>query len=105
MWGFFSPVLCDSTRLLHACVIFLVLPPAAQVFEELEAGGAFEDNNISRSNLFLSVHDAIMFAQHDSAERRVSPEVGSNNFIIYTFSLFLAQFKDSGLRGIERDSK
>ncbi|XP_029362472.1 solute carrier family 26 member 9 [Echeneis naucrates] len=44
----------------------------AQVYEELEVGGAFDNGNISRSNLFLSVHDAILFAQHTSAERRVS---------------------------------
>ncbi|XP_026224221.1 solute carrier family 26 member 9 [Anabas testudineus] len=44
----------------------------AQVYEELEAGGAFEDGNISRSNLFLSVHDATLFAQHDSGKMQVS---------------------------------
>ncbi|XP_034447162.1 solute carrier family 26 member 9-like [Hippoglossus hippoglossus] len=44
----------------------------AQVHEELEAGGAFEDGNIARGNLFLSVHDAVLFAQHTSGERRVS---------------------------------
>ncbi|XP_025757068.1 solute carrier family 26 member 9 [Oreochromis niloticus] len=43
----------------------------AQVYEELEAGGAFEDGNIARSNLFLSVHDAILFAQQTSGEREV----------------------------------
>ncbi|KAK5924355.1 hypothetical protein CgunFtcFv8_001228 [Champsocephalus gunnari] len=52
----------------------------AQVYEELEAGGAFDDGNISRSNLFLSVHDAVVFAQQSSAERRVSrAEPSSNN--------------------------
>uniref|UniRef100_A0A3Q0S9X6 Solute carrier family 26 member 9 n=1 Tax=Amphilophus citrinellus TaxID=61819 RepID=A0A3Q0S9X6_AMPCI len=48
----------------------------AQVYEELEAGGAFEDGNIARSNLFLSVHDAILFAQQTSGERQVSSKVG-----------------------------
>nr|XP_020473455.1 solute carrier family 26 member 9 [Monopterus albus] len=47
----------------------------AQVYEELEAGGAFEDGNISRSNLFPSVHDAILFAQHTSGERPASLNV------------------------------
>uniref|UniRef100_A0A3Q3RLE0 Solute carrier family 26 member 9 n=2 Tax=Mastacembelus armatus TaxID=205130 RepID=A0A3Q3RLE0_9TELE len=47
----------------------------AQVYEELEAGGAFEDSSIARSNLFLSVHDAVLFAQHTSGERRVSLKV------------------------------
>lgn len=56
-------------------MIFAVLPPAAQVYEELEAGGAFDDGGIGRSNLFLSVHDAILFAQHSSAERRDSLKV------------------------------
>ncbi|KAJ4934461.1 hypothetical protein JOQ06_007256 [Pogonophryne albipinna] len=51
----------------------------AQVYEELEAGGAFDDGNISRSNLFLSVHDAVVFAQQSSAERRVSREELSSN--------------------------
>ncbi|XP_035511741.1 solute carrier family 26 member 9-like [Morone saxatilis] len=44
----------------------------AQVYEELEAGGAFDDGNIARSNLFLSVHDAVLFAQQTTGERRFS---------------------------------
>lgn len=58
--------LCSSPRYLLS---------AAQVYEELEAGGAFDDGNIARNNLFLSVHDAILFAQQTTGERRVSPEV------------------------------
>ncbi|XP_029282332.1 solute carrier family 26 member 9 [Cottoperca gobio] len=42
----------------------------AQVYEELEAGGAFDDGNIGRGNLFLSVHDAAVFAQQTSGERQ-----------------------------------
>ncbi|XP_044208159.1 solute carrier family 26 member 9-like [Thunnus albacares] len=44
----------------------------AQVYEELEVGGAFDNGNIARSNLFLSVHDAVLFAQQTSGERGVS---------------------------------
>ncbi|XP_076023060.1 solute carrier family 26 member 9-like [Genypterus blacodes] len=40
----------------------------AQVYEELEVGGAFDKGSISRSNLFLSVHDAVLFAQQTSAD-------------------------------------
>ncbi|XP_034393290.1 LOW QUALITY PROTEIN: solute carrier family 26 member 9-like [Cyclopterus lumpus] len=43
-----------------------------QVYEELEVGGAFDDGNIDRSNLFLSVHDAVVFAQQTSGERHIS---------------------------------
>ncbi|XP_031701762.1 solute carrier family 26 member 9 [Anarrhichthys ocellatus] len=46
----------------------------AQVYEELEVGGAFDAGNIGRSNLFLSVHDAVVFAQQTSGERQVSPK-------------------------------
>lgn len=46
------------------------------MYEELEAGGAFEDGNIALSNLFLSVHDAILFAQQTSGEREVYSKVG-----------------------------
>lgn len=46
------------------------------MYEELEAGGAFDEGNIGRGNLFLSVHDAILFAQQTTAERRVSLKVG-----------------------------
>ncbi|KAJ8378042.1 hypothetical protein AAFF_G00249130 [Aldrovandia affinis] len=35
----------------------------AQVYEELEVGGVFEEGSIARSHLFLTVHDAILFAQ------------------------------------------
>lgn len=46
------------------------------MYEELENGGAFDDGNIARSNLFLSVHDAILFAQQTSGERGASSKVG-----------------------------
>ncbi|XP_070824909.1 solute carrier family 26 member 9-like [Chaetodon trifascialis] len=46
----------------------------AQVYEDLEVGGAFDDGNIARSNLFLSVHDAVLFAQQTTGESRVSPK-------------------------------
>ncbi|XP_032376172.1 solute carrier family 26 member 9 [Etheostoma spectabile] len=46
----------------------------APVYEELEVGGAFDGGNIARSNLFLSVHDAVVFAQQTTGERRVSPK-------------------------------
>ncbi|XP_064156332.1 solute carrier family 26 member 9-like [Anguilla rostrata] len=35
----------------------------AQVYEELEMGGVFEEGGIAHSDLFPSVHDAILFAQ------------------------------------------
>ncbi|XP_060930091.1 solute carrier family 26 member 9-like [Limanda limanda] len=53
----------------------------AQVQEELEAGGAFDDGNIARGNLFLSVHDAVLFAQHATGERRVSLKCGLGRLI------------------------
>ncbi|XP_034552105.1 solute carrier family 26 member 9-like [Notolabrus celidotus] len=42
----------------------------AQVYEELKAGGAFDDGNIASSNLFLSVHDAVLFAAQHSREKQ-----------------------------------
>lgn len=45
----------------HVCVVCVVL---AQVFEELEAGGVFEESCITPRHMFLSVHDAVLFAQH-----------------------------------------
>ena len=45
------------------CVCVCVFVPVAQVYEELETGGVFEDGSIKRSHLFLSVHDAILCAQ------------------------------------------
>ncbi|XP_018616282.1 solute carrier family 26 member 9-like isoform X1 [Scleropages formosus] len=38
----------------------------AQVYEELETGGVFEEGSIARGHLFPSVHDAILFAQERS---------------------------------------
>ncbi|KAJ8370453.1 hypothetical protein SKAU_G00104810 [Synaphobranchus kaupii] len=35
----------------------------AQVYEELEAGGVFDEGGIVRGDLFPSVHDAVLFAQ------------------------------------------
>lgn len=45
------------------------MTPAAQVYEELEAGGAFDDGGIACNNLFLSVHDAVLFAEQTTGER------------------------------------
>ncbi|KAM4609770.1 solute carrier family 26 member 9-like [Polymixia lowei] len=44
----------------------------AQVYEELEAGGVFDEGSIARNHLFLSVHDAILFAQQSSGDTGVS---------------------------------
>lgn len=63
------------------CYVF-VLTSAAQVYEELEAGGAFDDGSIARGNLFLSVHDAVLFAQQTAGERRVSLKVGPSLYKI-----------------------
>ncbi|XP_041700834.1 solute carrier family 26 member 9-like [Coregonus clupeaformis] len=38
----------------------------AQVYEELEGGGMFEEGSVPRGHLFLSVHDAILCAQQRS---------------------------------------
>ncbi|KAG7323224.1 hypothetical protein KOW79_012926 [Hemibagrus wyckioides] len=37
-----------------------------KVFEELEVGGVFEESSITPNHIFLSVHDAVLFAQHKS---------------------------------------
>lgn len=65
----------DENHLSFFCVM-LHLTPAAQVYEELEAGGAFDDGNIARDNLFLSVHDAVLFAQQTTGERCDLAKVG-----------------------------
>ncbi|CAL8367041.1 unnamed protein product [Lota lota] len=40
-----------------------------QVYEELEVGGALDgEGSLSRTCLFLTVHDAVLYAQHTSAE-------------------------------------
>ncbi|KAK7884946.1 hypothetical protein WMY93_028069 [Mugilogobius chulae] len=41
----------------------------AQVYQDLEEGGAFDDGNISNSDIFISVHDAVLFAQQTAADR------------------------------------
>lgn len=54
----------------------LDLTPAARVYEELEAGGAFDDSSTAGNNLFLSVHDAVLFAQQTTGERCGQAKVG-----------------------------
>ncbi|CAJ1084558.1 solute carrier family 26 member 9-like [Xyrichtys novacula] len=46
----------------------------AQVYEELKAGGALDDGNIASSRLFLSVHDAVLFAQRNPDSLKVEEE-------------------------------
>uniref|UniRef100_A0A8B9L7Y2 Solute carrier family 26 member 9 n=1 Tax=Astyanax mexicanus TaxID=7994 RepID=A0A8B9L7Y2_ASTMX len=38
----------------------------AQVYEELEVGGLFNESSVTPGHLFLSVHDAVLFAQSKS---------------------------------------
>uniref|UniRef100_A0A8C4SXH5 Solute carrier family 26 member 9 n=1 Tax=Erpetoichthys calabaricus TaxID=27687 RepID=A0A8C4SXH5_ERPCA len=38
----------------------------AQVFEELDAGGVFKDGSLDKKHLFLSVHDAVLWALEES---------------------------------------
>ena len=45
---------------------------AAQVYEDLDAGGVFNEGSIARTHLFLSVHDAMLFAQQSSADTAAS---------------------------------
>lgn len=47
----------------------------AQVFEELEAGGVFKESSITPRHMFLSVHDAVLFAQHKSLTPGTMQEV------------------------------
>ncbi|XP_063064615.1 solute carrier family 26 member 9-like isoform X1 [Engraulis encrasicolus] len=44
-------------------ISFYLANVQAQVYEELQTGGVFEEGGIQRSHLFLSVHDAILCAQ------------------------------------------
>lgn len=50
----------------------------AQVYQELEEGGAFDDGNIKRTDIFLSVHDAVLFAQHTGPDTIPKEEKASN---------------------------
>ncbi|XP_051780773.1 solute carrier family 26 member 9-like isoform X2 [Erpetoichthys calabaricus] len=40
----------------------------AQVFEELDAGGVFKDGSLDKKHLFLSVHDAVLWALEESSD-------------------------------------
>ncbi|XP_041083258.1 solute carrier family 26 member 9-like [Polyodon spathula] len=40
-----------------------------QVFEELDAGGAFEESSLSPEHIFLSVHDAVLYALEEARAR------------------------------------
>ncbi|XP_066528454.1 solute carrier family 26 member 9-like [Hoplias malabaricus] len=59
----------------------------AQVFEELEAGGMFEESSITHGHLFLSVHDAVLFAQHKSLTSGTVEEVSHKNRIKLAFDI------------------
>uniref|UniRef100_A0A8C7I699 Solute carrier family 26 member 9 n=1 Tax=Oncorhynchus kisutch TaxID=8019 RepID=A0A8C7I699_ONCKI len=58
---------------------FFVFPlfgsPSAEVYEELEGGGVFEEGNIAQGHLFLSVHDAILCAQQRSRNTETSEKL------------------------------
>ncbi|XP_077013701.1 solute carrier family 26 member 9 isoform X3 [Tamandua tetradactyla] len=40
----------------------------AQVYNDISHGGVFEDGGLERSHVFLSVHDAVLFAQANARE-------------------------------------
>ena len=51
---------------------------AAQVYEELQVGGVFDgEGGIPRTHLFLSVHDAVLHAQHTAGNTTGLSKAGS----------------------------
>ena len=66
---------------------------AAQVYEELKVGGVFDgQGGIPRTHLFLSVHDAVLHAQHTSAGNTAGlSQAGS-----VCYSCYDRPFKDMG---------
>ena len=65
----------------------------AQVYEELKVGGVFDDEGgIPRTHLFLSVHDAVLHAQHTSTGNTTGlSKAGS-----VCYSCYDRPFKDIG---------
>ncbi|XP_062872114.1 solute carrier family 26 member 9-like [Trichomycterus rosablanca] len=54
----------------------------AQVFEELETGGLFEESCITPTHIFLSVHDAVLFAQHKSVSHGTAQETDRERVMV-----------------------
>uniref|UniRef100_A0A6Q2XB69 STAS domain-containing protein n=1 Tax=Esox lucius TaxID=8010 RepID=A0A6Q2XB69_ESOLU len=61
----------------------------AQVYEELEGGGVFEEGSIAQGHLFLSVHDAILCAQQRSRNTGGSEKARKCDIYIYTSGFFI----------------
>uniref|UniRef100_A0A3B3SJ67 Solute carrier family 26 member 9 n=1 Tax=Paramormyrops kingsleyae TaxID=1676925 RepID=A0A3B3SJ67_9TELE len=59
----------------------------AQVYDELEAGGVFEEGSMDRGHLFASVHDAILYAQQRARVTRNRSKAGSLLAFLVIFSL------------------
>ncbi|KAK0139387.1 Solute carrier family 26 member 9 [Merluccius polli] len=53
----------------------------AQVYEELEAGGAFDgEGGVPRRRIFLTVHDAVLYAQHASGTATQLSKAGDTHY-------------------------
>ncbi|XP_071993582.1 solute carrier family 26 member 9 [Engystomops pustulosus] len=51
-------------------VNFYLADVQAQVYDDIEIGGVFADGGLSRDHLFLTVHDAVLYAQANNTELR-----------------------------------
>uniref|UniRef100_W5K1I4 Solute carrier family 26 member 9 n=1 Tax=Astyanax mexicanus TaxID=7994 RepID=W5K1I4_ASTMX len=57
----------------------------AQVYEELEVGGLFKESSVTPGHLFLSVHDAVLFAQNKSLSPGTAEEEANTERLKMTF--------------------
>uniref|UniRef100_A0AAQ5YAD2 STAS domain-containing protein n=1 Tax=Amphiprion ocellaris TaxID=80972 RepID=A0AAQ5YAD2_AMPOC len=65
-----------------------------KILNDKSAGGAFDEGNIARSNLFLSVHDAILFAQQTTGERRFHSGIFSRHEANLLFLRLILLFQE-----------
>ncbi|CAB1329985.1 unnamed protein product [Coregonus sp. 'balchen'] len=65
----------------------------AQVYEELEGGGMFEEGSVPRGHLFLSVHDAILCAQQRSRNTE-GPEKAGPTYSYTLITMTMNHFSD-----------
>ncbi|XP_075054260.1 solute carrier family 26 member 9 [Mixophyes fleayi] len=69
--------LCSSYQRIG--VNFYLADVQAQVYEDIELGGVFVEGGLNRDHLFLTVHDAVLYASANNTRTRLAASAGKGS--------------------------
>uniref|UniRef100_A0A8B9M451 Solute carrier family 26 member 9 n=1 Tax=Accipiter nisus TaxID=211598 RepID=A0A8B9M451_9AVES len=71
----------SSASFFHFLLVHVLFVSSAQVYNDISTGGVFEEGGLDRSHIFLTIHDAVLFALANIKEVVHPPILEEVNFL------------------------